>query len=193
MFGACFYYPPPPTPQAWKESTRGWPNSIYWCVPSFHFLVIEWKTQIMCLIDQREHISFVGINNSLQLTEPKEPRLFELYDWSCPEKTAGHWVLCTGACVASAGLFCSIIASNLYLKLISVHAAWPRAKGTEPIWYTARVSFRFLPVMWIKMWKITIPSHFSPVSIFSFETVIIRFFFSPQQDDLYYVFPVFKT
>lgn len=88
MFAACFYYPPQP-PQAWKESTRGWPNSIYWCVPSFHFLVIEWKTQIMCLIDQREHISFVGINNSLQLTEPKEPRWFELYDWSCPEKTAG--------------------------------------------------------------------------------------------------------
>lgn len=25
----------------------------------------------MCLIDQREQIKFVGINNSLQLTEPK--------------------------------------------------------------------------------------------------------------------------
>lgn len=34
----------------------------------------------MCLIDQREQISFVGINNSLPLTEPKEPRLFELFD-----------------------------------------------------------------------------------------------------------------
>lgn len=34
----------------------------------------------MCLIDHREQISFVGINNSLQLTEPKELRLFELYD-----------------------------------------------------------------------------------------------------------------
>lgn len=76
------------------------------------------------------------------------------------------------------GLFCSLIASNLYLKLISLCAAWPRAKGTKPIWYTAGVSFRFL-VMWIKMWKITIPLHFSLVSIFSFEAVMIRFFFRP--------------
>lgn len=96
----------------------------------------------MCLIDQREQISFVGINNSLQLTEPKELRLFELYDWSCPEKTAALGALHRGLC-GKHGLFCSIIASNLYLKLISVRAAWPRAKGTETIWYTARVSFRF--------------------------------------------------
>lgn len=34
----------------------------------------------MSLIDQREQISFVGINNSLQLTEPKELHLFELFD-----------------------------------------------------------------------------------------------------------------
>lgn len=42
----------------------------------------------MCLIDQREQISFVGINNSLQLTEPKELHLFELFDWSCLGKPA---------------------------------------------------------------------------------------------------------
>lgn len=30
--------------------------------------------------------------------------------------------------------------------------------------------------LWIRMWKITIPIHFSVVSIFSFEGVMIRFF-----------------
>lgn len=38
--------------------------------------------------------------------------------------------------------------------------------------------FLFFLVMWIRMWKITIPLHFSLVSIFSFEGVMIRFFFS---------------
>lgn len=50
--------------------------------------------------------------------------------------------------------------------------------------------FRFL-VMWIRMWKITIPLHFSLVSIFSFEGVMIRFFSRLfQQHDLYYGFTV---
>lgn len=89
MFACLFLLPPPhPPPPSMKGINPGWLNSIYWCLPSFHFLVIEWKTQIMCLIDQREQISFVGINNSLQLTEPKELHLFELFDWSCPGKTA---------------------------------------------------------------------------------------------------------
>lgn len=99
--------PQPPTaphrPPQLKGIYLGWPNSIYWCLPSFHFLVIEWKTQIMCLIDQREQISFVGINNSLQLTEPEEPCLFELFDWSCPGKTAALGAPAPGPRVARAG------------------------------------------------------------------------------------------
>lgn len=128
----------------------------------------------MCLIDQREQISFVGINSGLQLTERKESHSFELFDWSCPGRPTA--VRTTPGLCGRQGLSHSIIACNLYLKLISVCAAWLGAKGSKPIWYTACVPFRF-PAIWIRMWKRTIPSHFSPVSIFSFEAVMTWFFF----------------
>lgn len=118
------------SPSSLKGVYPGWPNSIYWCLPSLHFLVIEWETQIMCLIDQREQISFVGINNSLQLTEPEELHSFEAFDWSCPGQPP-MWGTSRRALCGRHGLFCSIIASNLYLKLISLCATWPGAKGTE--------------------------------------------------------------
>lgn len=119
----------------WKESTRGDPTVFT------EFPLAGNRLENPDNMFDRSTWTYFILLGSITVYSWQSSRSFICAFWLKLSWWGSRLRYCKAGPCGRHGLFCSIIACNLYLKLISVCAAWLRAKSNKPIWYTACVCF----------------------------------------------------